>query len=79
MKFGVYLPPCYGPDKPCPVVFFLQGLTCTEQNFIIKSGAQRYASQLGLILVNPDTSPRKFIPFIPFLSQVTIPLFIDTL
>ncbi|VUZ54798.1 unnamed protein product [Hymenolepis diminuta] len=58
MKFGVYLPPCYGPDKPCPVVFFLQGLTCTEQNFIIKSGAQRYASQLGLILVNPDTSPR---------------------
>ncbi|VDO03185.1 unnamed protein product [Rodentolepis nana] len=58
MKFGVYLPACYGPDKPCPVVFFLQGLTCTEQNFIIKSGAQRYASQLGLVLVNPDTSPR---------------------
>ncbi|KAM3185590.1 hypothetical protein ACTXT7_006044 [Hymenolepis weldensis] len=58
MKFGVYLPPCYGLDKPCPVVFFLQGLTCTEQDFIVKSGAQRYASQLGLILVNPDTSPR---------------------
>lgn len=58
MKFAVYIPPCYSLEKPCPVVFFLQGLTCTEQNFIIKSGAQRYASQLGLILVNPDTSPR---------------------
>ncbi|KAM7541802.1 hypothetical protein Aperf_G00000009930 [Anoplocephala perfoliata] len=58
MRFGVYLPPCYGPDKPCHVVFYLSGLTCTEQNFIIKSGAQRYASKLGLILVNPDTSPR---------------------
>ncbi|KAM7541739.1 hypothetical protein Aperf_G00000010007 [Anoplocephala perfoliata] len=58
MKFGVYLPPCYGPDKPCIVVFFLQGLTSTEQSFITKCGAQRYASELGIILVNPDTSPR---------------------
>lgn len=70
MKFGIYLPPRYGPDKPCPVVFFLQGLTCTEQDFIIKSGAQRYASQLGLILVNPDTSPRQLFYFYNILFQV---------
>ncbi|PIQ23955.1 S-formylglutathione hydrolase [bacterium (Candidatus Blackallbacteria) CG17_big_fil_post_rev_8_21_14_2_50_48_46] len=57
MKFGVYLPP-QADDKPCPVVYWLSGLTCTEENFILKAGAQRYASELGLILVSPDTSPR---------------------
>ncbi|KAM7542596.1 hypothetical protein Aperf_G00000010030 [Anoplocephala perfoliata] len=59
MKFGVYLPPCYGLDKPCPVVFFLQGLVADEQEFIIQSGAQRYAAKLGLVLVSTDTRPRE--------------------
>jgi S-formylglutathione hydrolase len=54
---GVYLPP-QAAAGPCPVVYFLSGLTCTEQNFITKAGAQRYAAELGLILVTPDTSPR---------------------
>ena len=57
MKLGVYLPP-QAASKPCPVVYWLSGLTCTEQNFITKAGAQRVASELGLILVAPDTSPR---------------------
>lgn len=63
MKFGIYFPPGLDPssatsDKRVPVIYFLSGLTCTEQNFIIKSGFQRYAAELGLIVVNPDTSPR---------------------
>jgi len=57
MKFGIYLPP-QADDKPCPVLYWLSGLTCTEENFIVKSGAQRYAAEHGLILVTPDTSPR---------------------
>lgn len=57
MKFGIYLPP-QADDKPCPVLYWLSGLTCTEENFIVKAGAQRYAAEHGLILVTPDTSPR---------------------
>ena len=57
MKFGVYLP-SRAETENCPVVYCLSGLTCTEQNFITKAAAQRYAEELGLILVNPDTSPR---------------------
>ena len=57
MKFAVYLPP-QAADGPCPVFYWLSGLTCTEQNFITKAGAQRYAAEHGLILVAPDTSPR---------------------
>ncbi len=57
MRFGVYLPP-QAARRPCPVVYFLSGLTCTEQNFITKAGAQRVAADLGLVLVVPDTSPR---------------------
>lgn len=57
MKFGVYLPP-QAESQPCPVLYWLSGLTCTEENFITKAGAQRYAAELGLILVAPDTSPR---------------------
>ena len=57
MRFSVYLPPGAG-DEPLPVVTFLSGLTCTEENFMVKSGAQRVAAELGLILVSPDTSPR---------------------
>ncbi|MFC4621688.1 S-formylglutathione hydrolase [Comamonas nitrativorans] len=58
MKLGVYLPPAALQGEPCPVVYWLSGLTCTEQNFITKAGAQQYAAQWGLILVAPDTSPR---------------------
>ena len=57
MRFGVYLPP-QAAQGPCPVVYWLSGLTCTEQNFITKAGAQAHAARLGLILVAPDTSPR---------------------
>jgi S-formylglutathione hydrolase len=57
MRFSVYLPPA-SEKGPVPVVWFLSGLTCNEQNFIIKSGFQRYASELGLMVVGPDTSPR---------------------
>ncbi|WP_050435744.1 S-formylglutathione hydrolase [Chondromyces crocatus] len=57
MNFGVYLPP-QAASGPCPVVYWLSGLTCTEQNFITKAGAQAHAARLGLILVAPDTSPR---------------------
>ncbi|MBW3558223.1 MAG: S-formylglutathione hydrolase [Proteobacteria bacterium] len=57
MRFSVYLPPA-AKAGPAPVVWWLSGLTCNEQNFIIKAGAQRYASELGLIIVGPDTSPR---------------------
>jgi S-formylglutathione hydrolase len=57
MHVGVYLPP-QAAQGPCPVLYWLSGLTCTEQNFITKAGAQRYAAQHGIILVAPDTSPR---------------------
>ena len=57
MSVGVYLPP-QAAQGPCPVLYWLSGLTCTEQNFITKAGAQRYAAEHGLILVAPDTSPR---------------------
>jgi S-formylglutathione hydrolase len=57
MRFGVYLPP-QAADARCPVLYWLSGLTCTEQNFITKAGAQRYAAEHGIILVAPDTSPR---------------------
>lgn len=58
MSFAVYLPPAAVAGKKCPVVFWLSGLTCTEQNFITKSGYQRYAAEHDLIVVAPDTSPR---------------------
>ena len=58
MRFGVYLPPQVAQGVRCPVLYFLSGLTCTEQNFITKAGAQRYAAEHGLVLVAPDTSPR---------------------
>lgn len=56
-NFGVYLPP-QAEEKKLPVIYWLSGLTCTENNFIEKAGAQRYAAQYGVIIVNPDTSPR---------------------
>ena len=57
-KFAIYLPEQALAGKACPAVFFLAGLTCTEETFAIKAHAQRFAAQLGLILVMPDTSPR---------------------
>ena len=57
MQFSVFVPPQAAHDK-VPVLTFLSGLTCTEENFMVKSGAQRVASELGLMLVSPDTSPR---------------------
>ena len=58
MKVGVYLPPAALAGQKCPVLYWLSGLTCTEQNFITKAGAQQYAAAHDLILVAPDTSPR---------------------
>lgn len=57
MKFGVYLPP-QAEERKCPTIYWLSGLTCSEANFIEKAGAQRYAAEKGVIIVNPDTSPR---------------------
>lgn len=57
MKFSVFVPP-KGPTRPRPVLYFLAGLTCTEETFMIKANALRHAAELGLVLVAPDTSPR---------------------
>ena len=57
MRFAVYKPPQAARGK-VPVVTYLAGLTCTEETFTIKAGAQRIAAELGLMLVMPDTSPR---------------------
>lgn len=56
-NFAVYLPP-QAEHQKLPVLYWLSGLTCNEQNFITKAGAQRYAAEQGIILVAPDTSPR---------------------
>ncbi|OWW22544.1 S-formylglutathione hydrolase [Noviherbaspirillum denitrificans] len=58
MRFSVYLPPQATSGKTCAALFCLAGLTCTEETFMIKAGAQQYASRAGLVLVAPDTSPR---------------------
>jgi S-formylglutathione hydrolase len=57
MKFGVYHPP-QAAHGPVPALLWLAGLTCNEETFAVKAGAQRVAAQLGLMLVTPDTSPR---------------------
>ena len=57
MRFSVFVPPVKTGEK-LPVVFFLAGLTCTEETFMTKAGAQRIAAEEGIILVAPDTSPR---------------------
>lgn len=57
MRFGVFLPPQASIGK-VPALYFLAGLTCTEENFIVKAGAQRVAAELGIALIAPDTSPR---------------------
>ena len=58
MRFGIYLPEQALRGEPCPVLYWLSGLTCTEQNFITKAGAQAHAAKHGFIVVAPDTSPR---------------------
>ena len=57
MRFAVYLPP-QAEHGPCPTLIWLSGLTCTEENFTVKAGAQRVAAELGFIIIAPDTSPR---------------------
>jgi S-formylglutathione hydrolase len=60
MKFSLYEPPGAGsPGSKFNVLYYLSGLTCSEENFIQKSGFQKYASEHGFIVVGPDTSPRK--------------------
>lgn len=58
MRFAVYLPPQASAETPVPVLYWLSGLTCTDENFMQKAGAQRVAAELGMAIVAPDTSPR---------------------
>jgi S-formylglutathione hydrolase len=58
MTFSVYEPP-QAKTRKVPVLFYLAGLTCTDETFMIKGGAQRYAAEHGIMLVSPDTSPRR--------------------
>ncbi len=61
MRFAVYRPPA-AEHGPVPVLWYLAGLTCTEETFMVKAGALRVAAELGLMLVAPDTSPRVRLP-----------------
>ncbi|WP_413112459.1 S-formylglutathione hydrolase [Thaumasiovibrio sp. DFM-14] len=58
MRFAIYLPPEASFDNPVPVMYWLSGLTCTDENFMQKAGAFRVAAELGIAIVAPDTSPR---------------------
>jgi S-formylglutathione hydrolase len=58
MRFAIYLPECATKSSPVPVLYWLSGLTCTDENFVQKAGAQRLAAELGIAIVCPDTSPR---------------------
>jgi S-formylglutathione hydrolase len=58
MRFSVFVPP-QARERAVPALYYLAGLTCTEETFMIKAGAQRLAAELGIMLVAPDTSPRK--------------------
>jgi len=58
MRFSAFVPPQAQSGRRVPVVWWLSGLTCTEENFTVKAGAQRAASELGLMVIAPDTSPR---------------------
>lgn len=57
MRFAVYVPPQAEAGK-VPIVYWLSGLTCTEENFTTKAGAQQFAAKYGVMLIAPDTSPR---------------------
>ena len=73
MQFGVFLPPqaLHGGHK-VPVLFYLAGLTCNEETFAIKAGAQQHAARLGLAIVTPDTSPSALM----FFRHPTIPFYV---
>ncbi len=58
MRFAVYLPPQAEDGEKVPVLYWLSGLTCTDENFMQKAGAHRMAAELGVAIVAPDTSPR---------------------
>ncbi|KAJ3676209.1 hypothetical protein LUZ60_003621 [Juncus effusus] len=58
MTFSVFFPPSSSPSQKFPVLYWLSGLTCNDENFIIKSGAQRTAAAEGISMIAPDTSPR---------------------
>lgn len=58
MRFAIFLPPNASAEAPVPVVYWLSGLTCTDENFMQKAGAFAAAAELGLAIVAPDTSPR---------------------
>lgn len=58
MQFAIYLPPQASETNKVPVLYWLSGLTCTDENFVQKAGAQRIAAELGMAIVCPDTSPR---------------------
>lgn len=58
MRFAIFLPPQTAAGQKVPVVYWLSGLTCTDENFMQKAGAQRIAAELGVAIVAPDTSPR---------------------
>ncbi|MGF1716879.1 S-formylglutathione hydrolase [Photobacterium chitinilyticum] len=58
MRFAIYLPPQAATGVKVPVIYWLSGLTCTDENFMQKAGAQRIAAELGIAIVAPDTSPR---------------------
>ncbi|WP_417782711.1 S-formylglutathione hydrolase [Terasakiella pusilla] len=58
MRFAIFLPPQAAADHKVPVVYWLSGLTCTDENFMQKAGALRVAAELGFAIVAPDTSPR---------------------
>ncbi len=58
MRFSIFLPPAALENHRVPALLYLAGLTCNEETFMIKAGAQRLAAQLGLALIAPDTSPR---------------------
>lgn len=58
MRFAIYLPPQASNGEKVPVLYWLSGLTCSDENFMQKAGAQRMAAELGIAIVAPDTSPR---------------------
>ena len=57
MKFALFLPP-QSEKNDVPLIYWLSGLTCTDENFVQKAGAQRYAAEYGIAILAPDTSPR---------------------
>lgn len=72
MNFSVFLPSAVEGGK-VPVIYWLSGLTCTDENFVTKAGAQQYAEEAGVAIVAPDTSPRgKAFPMIPRRPMILV-------